>query len=467
MALTPQEIYKRMTERRNLRKLYIVAKERVVTQAETITQLKTSLKELERKDKAKDEIIKDLQYQLRELQTMVFGTQKKAQAVLEDDDDTDDTPSPPRTKDSYRRPIPKPEDVTKIIHHRFPRDKHGNIRLRTYYVEDIPLATNKIVTKHVVEQYYDTKRRQWISKAWLPPATVILGDNVRVLIATLSTVERLSYRQVQGLLLSLFNIRVSEGEITKILAREATLLKPTRDTLLQSIQAESSHHLDESRYDVRGEPHYVWSITGGESGASVYQLGMSRGKGNAISLRGDSKGVLVSDDYAAYRYLAEQHQLCWAHLIRHFRDLATHTDFTEAELSSIQALYREIKAIYQATKAACRDPDPLRHQQPLTHRLTTVAEIHTTDPLPLRRQKTTLAKNIGKYFTCLSFPTIDLTNNPAERSLRHLVLKRKVSFGTHSHGGAEAMSTLFSVLLYLKRQNPLTYFLRYLELRGV
>lgn len=467
MSLTQNEINERLTELRNLRKLHSMARNRVVTLEAENKDLKARIKELEQKDRANDIRITDLRYQLEAVKAMVFKQKRRVNDIETDDDTDDDLPKPPRTPESYQRPIPKPEEITQTIHHRFPRDKHGNIRLRTYYVEDIPLDIKKIVTKHVVEQYYDTKRRTWIAKDPLPCTTVTLGDNVRILIATLITVERLSYSQVQGLLQSLFNIAVSSGEIAKILESEAFLLKPTNTALLEAIQAEPSHHLDGSRYDVAGETHYVWSMTGGDSGASIYLVGKSRGKGSAETLRGDSRGVLISDDYGAYRKLALHHQLCWAHLIRHFRDLASHLDFNETEIQNIRTTYQEIKAIYQATKTACSGPDPGEHTAVLTKRLTDVAGITETDPAPVKRHKTTLLKNIEKYFTCLSFPTIALTNNTAERSLRHLVIKRKLSFGAQSHKGAETMSILFSVLLSLRRKDPISYFERYGELRRV
>ena len=155
--------------------------------------------------------------------------------------------------------------------------------------------------------------------------------------------------------------------------------------------------------------------------------------------------ALVSDDYGAYRTLSKDHQLCWAHLIRHFRDVASHPDFGEAEIHTLRTTYQEIKATYHATKEACTGLDPKGALPTLTKRLTNVATSTPLDPAPVTRLKTTLLRNIPKYFTCLLFPTITLTNNAAERSLRHLVLKRKISFGVQSHKGAEMMSTLFSV----------------------
>jgi regulator of replication initiation timing len=467
MALTKQQIEERLLELRNLRKLYDAAKVRVVILQTENQELRARVKELETENRVLRGEVTDIKYQLAEMKAIIFKKTKRAKEILDSDDEEDDTPKPPRPSSSYHRPIPKPEEVTNTIHHRFPRDEKGNLRLRTYYVEDIPLGINKIVTKHVVEQRYDQTKKVWVSADPLPCTKVSLGDNVQVLVATLITVERLSYEQVRIILNTLFHLTISDGEIAKILQREASKLVVTEAAMLASIQQETSHHLDESRYDLKGEPRYVWGMVGGESGDIVYKVGVSRGKGIAQALRGDSSGVLVSDDYGAYRTLAKDHQLCFAHLIRKFRDLATHPDFTPDQLIKIQSTYLEIKAFFQATKTACRDPDPETYRPLLTKQLATIAVIDPTDPKPVVRLKTTLKKNINQYLTCLSFPTIALTNNLAERAMRHVVLKRKNSFGAQSERGAKALGTLLSVLLSLHRRDPLTYFERYLELRRV
>lgn len=474
--LTKKEIYERMVELRNLRKLHAAARNRVVVLEEENKTLKARVRELEKENTALKQEVADIRYQLEELKTILFGKKRVARETVTPDTDTYDDaaaedekqpPRTPRTPDSYHRPIPKEEEVTKTVHHRFPKSKKGKKRLRTYYVEDIPLDIEKIVTKYVVEQWYDPVKWQWVSCEPLPATRVALGDNVRVLIATLITIQRLSYGQVRTLLDTLFHIHISLGEIAKICASEARRLTPANDALLEQIRAEESQHMDESRYDVDGEPRYAWSLTGGTSDDTVFVLGRSRGKGVAEELRGDSAGVLVSDDYGAYRTLAEHHQLCYAHLIRKFRDLAEHAGFTETQVQALRVTYHDIKAIYHSVVTACSGPDPQTHRAHLTTQFQSVSTVHEHDPVPAVRLKTTLRKNIDKYLTCLSFPTIALTNNTAERSLRHVVLKRKNSFGCKSERGAQTLGTLLSVLLSLHRKDPSTYFERYLKLRRV
>lgn len=455
-----------MIEWRNLKKLHQAQAIRIEHLVAENKALKVRIVELENENATLRSEFTDIKYQLSELQTMLFKKKRTARDTLHDDDDEETPPKAPRTSSSYQRPIPREDEVTKTIHHRFSQ-KHTGTRTRMYFVEDVPLGIPKTVEKHTVEQWYDSTRRVWVSAAPLPSATVILGDNVRVLVATLITIERLSFDQVRTLLMMLFKLSVSDGEIAKILQREAATLKPAENVLLTSIQNEESHHMDESRYDVRGETRYVWGITGGTSGDSVYRVGVSRGKGVAEKLRGLSAGVLVSDDYGAYRVLATHHQLCFAHLIRKFRDLAQHDGFTDTEQEAVRCTYRGIKDVYHGVVSACSDPDPQTYREMLTTQFTSVATVHDSDPKPVARLKTTLQKNIPYYLTCLSFPSIALTNNLAERALRHVVLKRKNSFGCKSDNGAHVLGTLLSVLLSLYRKDPLTYLEKYGMLRRV
>lgn len=51
-----------------------------------------------------------------------------------------------------------------------------------------------------------------------------------------------------------------------------------------------------------------------------------------------------------------------------------------------------------------------------------------------------------------------MTNNTAERRIRHLVIKRLLSFGSRTQKGAQAMETLLSVLLTLWWSKPEDYF---------
>lgn len=459
MSLTDNEIKDRMVELVNLRKLHKGARDRVMILEKENKELKIRVDVLEQENKSLKRELSDIKYQLMELQTIIFKKKTKISSSFDDDEE----PKPPveRSKESYKRPIPKDSEVTKTIYHPLERSI-GKTRTKIFYIEDVPLDIKKIVTKYVVEQEWNGS--SWIGKIPVPTTPVILGDDVRILISTLITIQRLSYTQVQKLLLVLFHINVSEGEISNILYSESRNLKINYESMKESIQKEEYQHLDETSWKIRGESGFAWSMTG-KSGNTIYDLGQTRGKGVAEKLRGSSGGVLISDDFGVYHSLAKYHQLCWAHLLRKFRDTAICEDFTDEEKLRCSKHYDDLKLIYYDLKNTLQKNNPLLHKPSFMSRFEDLSISSPLDPKPLTRIKKTLSKNILKYLTCLMFPSIPLTNNEAERSLRHVVLKRKISFGSVSKKGAEALSILLSVLVSLWRKDPSGYFAKYKEVR--
>ena len=61
-------------------------------------------------------------------------------------------------------------------------------------------------------------------------------------------------------------------------------------------------------------------------------------------------------------------------------------------------------------------------------------------------------KDHDKLFTFMRIPGVEPTNNHAERSVRFLVIMRKISFGTRSEAGTESHSILPSLLETARRQ---------------
>jgi hypothetical protein len=77
-----------------------------------------------------------------------------------------------------------------------------------------------------------------------------------------------------------------------------------------------------------------------------------------------------------------------------------------------------------------------------------------------RRRLRDPTKEYYRLFTFLKYPQIQPTNNQAERSLRPVVIFRKICFGTRSPEGSRSHSVLTSLLVTARRQgkHPLDFF---------
>lgn len=295
----------------------------------------------------------------------------------------------------------------------------------------------------------------------LPKSKVILGANVKKYACYLSVIERLSFQQIQNLLNDTYRIEISQGEISKILEQESIHLRPAYERLKESIRGEPGIHLDETGWRLFSDKDksFSWVMSGAQSKESVFLVGENRGGGNARNLIGENyEGAIISDDYGAYKKFGN-HQLCWAHLIRKFRDLASTEELNESQIDYCRKEYQKLCLIY----SDIRDNRRIETREEFKKRLFDFSEIKSEDPAKMIRLKTTLRKNIPNYLTCLKDPNIPMTNNQAERALRHLVLKRKISFGSFGKRTAENLAVLLSVMLSLKQKFGKNFFQEYLE----
>ena len=164
----------------------------------------------------------------------------------------------------------------------------------------------------------------------------------------------------------------------------------------------------------------------------------------------------ITDDYGVYRNQFKHHQLCWAHLFRKFRDLSESDVLSEKQREICLKNYQEVSSIYNNLKLTLQAKfEYEKTNKYFLRKLTELSKPNSNNLSKMKTVKESLFKNREKYLTCLRFPGIvPPDNNKAERGLRHLVIKRKISYGSKTDKGSETTSVLASVLLSLKWMNP-------------
>ena len=426
---------------------------------------------------------------VEELQKYVFRGKKKD----EDDDgeDNDDNPksggSKKRSKKSYRRVIPNKEEITDEKTYNIENcpdcgNKLSKIKILEFYEQDIlPMQEwfNKLkkTTLIKITTGYCSHCKKRVSAVPIPKQKAYIGENIKQLIVYQTTVQQLSHSQIIDFLESHLHFEISTGEIAHILSEQALKLKPALDDLVKSIRSEIGVHVDETSYNIASHNeysgNYAWAMTGISSNDVVYLFGKNRGKGNAKELLGeDYQGIGVSDDYGAYANIFKNgnHALCWAHPHRKFRDLKNSSGLSEKKKKQCQKFYKQFSEIYnKVTKVNQTDFKKEEREEikkELTSKLKEILKPNSNDPTKLKTLKKTMLKKIDEYFVCIIKPNIPTTNNKAERSLRHLVIKRKKSFGSKTPKGAEIMSILYSVVMSLWRRSKKDFFRAYGEVLG-
>ena len=471
LKLPTEEIKDRLQKLRNLEYLHKKAKKKISKQDKEIKRLEEKVRELEEENKKKDEIINKFALQIEELRIKVFGKKKKEQKS--DLVPTEKRKKTERTAESYKRPIPKDEEATKEEHHPIDncnvcRTELKRKRLVFFWEEDIPIdQIKKEVIKHTVEQGYCPKCKKWISAVTIPKAKCILGEKIRKYVSYCSIILRLSFSQIEENARDLWKISVSQGEIQNLLEKEAVVLTPEFEQMKVRIQNQPAQHYDESTWKVADGKvgNEVWVMTGTETPEAVFLFGKSRGKG-ILDLLNPNRKRGITDGYGAYINAFEEHQLCWAHLYRHFRDLAKSDVLSGAQKEACLSDYAKISGLYGKLKETLSaDFEYEKTNRYFLNELHQFAQPNENDTPKLAKVKDTLLKTKEKYLTCLKYPgIIPPDNNKAERAIRHLVIKRKICYGSKTEKGAETLSTLASVLLSLKWMAGADFFTRYLAL---
>lgn len=461
--LSPQELNRRMIQWRNDRLLEPQRQKRMQALEEENAELKTTVA-------AQQQMIETLLLRVEQLETMVFGRKKKP-------DDHDDLPPASsgtaeksiRSSTSFRRAIPKSEDITGHMHHTLtacPDCGHALHRKQTVirFVEDIPLP-QKIVMRQTIERGFCTTCRKTQSAIPISFQNCTLGPNVRLYVLFAVTVLGLTFGKVKAHLQGLHGLSVSDGELAAIIKEGHRKLLPALHQIEAKIREAPAAHYDETSYPVQHGDfgNYAWVKTSATGPETVFRLGRSRGKGNAEELRGPaSDQVGVSDDYGAYDNIFKNHALCWAHPLRKFRDLAKSGALSAEHHLQCLRFYKNFHILERAV--ALTIAAPLSDEERMIAAAKFGREIDalmTQDPLDLpaiATLKNTFLENREKYLLCIRMEGVPMTNNKAERSVRHIVIKRLLSFGSRSQKGAEAMETILSVCLTLWWSNPKDYF---------
>jgi len=95
------------------------------------------------------------------------------------------------------------------------------------------------------------------------------------------------------------------------------------------------------------------------------------------------------------------------------------------------------------TKLSGNDPQPLRHQ---------VWGLPTQEHLNIDETGTKEANGKAWLWTFLRRQGVEPTNNAGERSLRHAVIWRKLSFGAQSSAGSRFVETMLTVIETCRQQ---------------
>jgi transposase len=348
---------------------------------------------------------------------------------------------------------------TRIVEHRIGScpvcaSRLGGVSIaRRRQVIEIPPPPPVEVTEHVVYHGWCSQCQHWREAPLDVSAEVLgqgrLGMKITSLIAYLRTVMRLPVRQIQAYLATLHGLKISVGEIAELLHRLTDKLEPMLARLKAAIRASPAVQADETGWREDGQSGYIWSAS--TPTVRYYEYHHSRGHEVVEArFRPDFQGVLGSDFYAAYNVYPGLHQRCWVHLLRDRHELKEQ----HPEHAEVQQWAKDVKAVYDRA-VAYAGPDPSlppakqeaarrKQQRALEQELWQLCAPYAHTASPLQTLCNRVERFLPELFVFVARPEVPADNNLAERSVRPLVIARKISGGSRSPTGSQTRMALFS-----------------------
>ena len=422
-------------------------------------------------------IIVQQQAVIAELQVMMVRLERRV-AELEGQAKPGGPPRMPGLKSSSGRQPPAQQQPRKQRRHGFARRRMTPTHRVEHVVESCPdcgthltggwvqrtreVIELPVVPVQVTEHVFIARTCPACRRRCIPPAQLDgvalgrqrLGVNVLSRIATLREEGRLPIRSIQWYLRTVHQLRLSVGAIVSALHQTAQQAQPAVAAILDRIRASPVVHADETGWRQSGANGYVSTFS-----TPTERYFLRRGRGQTVvdeALSDAFSGVLVSDFYAACHHYDGPQQRCWAHLLRDIHDQR----ILYPDATPLARWADAVHRIYDRAKAFTHPQAKRRRtaQLALERQLLALGQPFRHDPSATQAK---LCRRIERFikelFVFVAEPDVSADNNAAERSLRHLVISRKVSGGTRSEQGTERKMTLASIFGAWRAQglNPL------------
>ena len=284
--------------------------------------------------------------------------------------------------------------------------------------------------------------------AWTVPLSErhLAGPMLVALICALSLRMRLSRRRIQEFFADWFGLQLSVATINQCLHEAGRALEPVvEEQLLAEIRASDLLYADETSWKEHGQLLWLWVFTSATT--TVFTIGR-RTQALLHGLLGSAlAGWLMSDGYWAYRDY-DNRLRCLTHLLRKARGLQESLDPQAQELGN--ALHQCLETVMDAVYAAREGPPPVALRAQHAHQLNALFALCLRHAEAKHEKTRALARELlndwDTFWVVLDHPELPLTNNTAERALRHWVIARRISYGTRNPQGSRAFTLLASVI---------------------
>jgi len=292
------------------------------------------------------------------------------------------------------------------------------------------------------------------------------GVNLNSLVVALNTIGAVSVNRIHEILGNVFSIPIATGTISNMVMRIAEKVSKTVEKIGAAIAKSSVAHFDETGTHVDGKTK--WVHTASTPKYTYVYFGDKRGKEGMESggILPSFEGVAVHDCWAPYWQYNCNHALCCAHLLRDLKGVQeNHPDQKWA--SAFSQLLLDMKKAKEAAVSEGKFQLASEIKSGFSKRYDEIIGIGIEEkPLPEKapgkkgRPKKgkvlalieRLQKHKGEVCLFANDFTVPFDNNLAERDIRNVKIKTKVSGCFRSTEGIKAYLKIMSYVGTAKKQ---------------
>ena len=287
----------------------------------------------------------------------------------------------------------------------------------------------------------------------------LTGPALMSLVVFLSMRMRMSRPRIREFLLLWLGIELSTGTINQCIHEAGRSVAPVEDQLVEELLAGDLLHADETTWLIAGKPFWLWVFV--TATVTLYSIAF-RTNELVRNLLGGFNGRLMSDGYQVYREIAKRLR-CWAHLERKAKGVSESLDQEAAAFGkrAHEVLKTLMNAVYQAREGPPGINPEEKYRALLENFSAECERMLDSKHAKARAPAVEFLNDWEAIFMVLRHPHLPLTNNDAERALRHWVILRKISFGTRSDEGTRVFALLASVIDTCRQRDVSPW--RYLE----
>ena len=284
------------------------------------------------------------------------------------------------------------------------------------------------------------------------------GERLKGLSVMLSVGYRMPVKKIKELLGDLYGCEMNQGTILSANRESYEKLEPLEKQIRRELLGSASNHYDETGVRVEGKLN--WMHVASNAKWTYLFVHEKRGKEALLSEKSDLKdytGEAVHDCYASYFQFEKcRHIICNAHLLRELERLK------ENGSSWGRMMQKFIYTMYEASERGKKELKYREKWESLYHRICQRGE--REEPPPQKNKKGRAKNSFGRNLLnrlqkyqagILEYgfrAEVPFTNNQAERDLRNVKVKQKISNSFRKQAGAEDYARIQGFISTLRKQ---------------